>query len=118
MLASALLAPAEATAVGGIAAVRAGQAGEASVRGVADIGEKLAIRVAGRTRIPDGLTNSVLTEVKNVKSLSYTRQLRDFTSYAQSNDLRFDLWVRKGAEVSGPLQEAIRNGAINLRIIP
>jgi RHS repeat-associated protein len=118
MLAGALLAPAEATVVGGIAAVRAGQAGEAAVRGVADIGEKVAIRVAGRTRIPDGLTNTVLTEVKNVKSLSYTQQLRDFASYAQANGLRFDLWVRKAAELSGPLQEAIRNGSINLRIIP
>jgi len=118
MLAGALLAPAEAMAVGGINAVRVGQIGEAAVRGAADIGEKVAIRVAGRTRIPDGLTNTVLTEVKNVKSLSHTRQLRDFASYAQGNGLRFDLWVRKGAELSGPLQQAIRNGSINLRIIP
>jgi RHS repeat-associated protein len=118
MLVGALLAPAEAALVGGINAVRAGQAGEAAVRGVADVGEKAAIRVGGRTRIPDGLTNTVLTEVKNVKSLSYTQQLRDFTSYAQANGLRFDLWVRNGAGLSGPLQQAIRNGAIYLRIIP
>jgi hypothetical protein len=52
------------------------------VRSAADIGEKALIRVAGRTRIPDGLTNTVWTEVKNVSSLSYTQQLRDFATYA------------------------------------
>ncbi|HEX6573936.1 MAG TPA: putative toxin [Gemmatimonadaceae bacterium] len=116
MLGGMLFAPAQATAISGSNAI--GRAGEAAVHRAANIGEKIAIRVGGRTRIPDGLTNMVLTEVKNVRSLSYTQQLRDFTSYAQSKGLRFDLWVRKGAELSGPLQQAIRNGAINLRIIP
>jgi hypothetical protein len=95
-----------------------GQAGESAVRGVANIGEKVAIRVGERVRIPDGLTNTTLTEVKNVRSLSYTRQLRDFASYAESNGLRFDLWARKATELSGPLQQAIRSGVINLRVIP
>lgn len=49
---------------GGAGVVRVGQAGEAAVRSVADIGPKVAIEVAGRTRIPDGLTSTVLTEVK------------------------------------------------------
>jgi Restriction endonuclease fold toxin 7 len=64
------------------------------------------------------MVTSHWTELKNVESLSYTQQLRDFSSYAQSNGLRFDLWLRQGAELSGPLQQAIRNGAIILRIIP
>jgi RHS repeat-associated protein len=107
-----------AAARGGIATVRLGQAGEAAVRGAANIGEKIAIRVGERTRIPDGLTSTVLTEVKNVKSLSFTRQLRDFAQYAEAHNLRFDLWVRQGARISGPLQRAIELGSINLRIIP
>lgn len=102
-------------AAGGVAAVRAGQAGEDAVRAIEDIGPKTSIRVGARARIPDGLTGSVLTEVKNVKALSFTRQLRDFTQYAADNGLRFDLWVRQGAELSGPLKDAISSGLINLR---
>ncbi|MGH3301024.1 MAG: putative toxin [Streptosporangiaceae bacterium] len=34
-------------------------------------------------RIPDELNSSVLGEVNNVSSLSYTNQLRDFAAYAQ-----------------------------------
>jgi hypothetical protein len=107
-----------ATGAGGAAPVRTGQAGEAAVRAVADIGEKAAIKVAGRTRIPDGITKKVLTEVKNVARLSYTQQLKDFAAHAQGNGLRFDLWVRADTQLSGPLAREIANGAINLRVIP
>jgi len=103
---------------GGLAAVRAGQAGEAAVRGAFDIGRKTAIDIAGQTRIPDGLTRSVLTEVKNVNSLSYTRQLRDFATYSRDAKLRFDLYVRPGAQLSGPLRAAEAAGDVNILEIP
>jgi hypothetical protein len=95
-----------------------GQAGEAAVRAAVNIGPKEAIKVAGRTRIPDGLTRTVLSEVKNVKSLSFTQQLRDFSSFAQQTGRRFDLFVRPGTQLSGPLQQAVQQGTINLRFIP
>ncbi len=91
---------------GGAGVVRVGQAGEAAVRSVADIGEKALIRVGGRGRILDGLTSTVLSEVKNVSSLSYTQQLRDFATYASQRGLRFDLWVRPTTQTSGPLLDA------------
>jgi RHS repeat-associated protein len=103
---------------GGLAAVRAGQAGEAAVRAAYNIGPKTAIDISGRTRIPDGLLPDVLSEVKNVGSLSYTQQLRDFTQFSLDKGLRFDLYVRSGAELSGPLQDAIDSGFINLLSIP
>jgi RHS repeat-associated protein len=104
----------------GAGVVRVGQAGEAAVRSVADIGPKVAIDVAGRTRIPDGLNleTRVLSEVKNVGSLSYTQQLRDFAAHASANGLRFDLWVRPNTQLSGPLAKEVANGAIKLRVIP
>lgn len=98
--------------------MRVGQAGEAAVRAVVNIGPKIAIRVGGQLRIPDGLTSRVLSEVKNVASLSYTQQLRDFVTYATENGLRFDLWVRVTTALSGPLQALVANGTINLRYIP
>jgi hypothetical protein len=84
-----------------------------------DIGPKVKIEVSpGVFRIPDGLTRTVLTEVKDVTSLSYTQQLRDFASYARHHRLRFDLWVRRDTELSGPLREEIARKAIHLRYIP
>jgi restriction endonuclease fold toxin 7 of polymorphic toxin system len=103
---------------GGIASVRAGQAGEAAVRGAYNIGPKSAINIAGRTRIPDGLLRDALSEVKNADYVSYTQQLRDYTQYALDNGLRFDLYVRPGATISGPLLDAESQGLINILEIP
>ncbi len=71
-------------------------------------------------RIPDGLdrTAGLLQEVKNVNSLSYTTQLRDFSSFAQANGYRFELFVRPTTQLSGPLQTAVSNGDIVLRFLP
>jgi hypothetical protein len=91
-----------------------GREGEAAVRALYNIGEKEAILINGRTRIPDGLTQDALSEVKNVQSLSATSQLRDYLQYAESNGLRFDLYTRPDTKLSGPLQQLIMDGRINL----
>jgi hypothetical protein len=95
-----------------------GAAGEAAVRGAFNIGEKSSIEVNGTVRFPDGLTSRVLSEVKNVKSLSYTRQLQDYSVYAADKPLRFDLYVRPTTSLSPSLQDAIKSGMINLKYIP
>ena len=90
-----------AATTGTAAAAKLGQAGEAAVRAAADIGEKTAIRVGGRLlRFPDGinLAEGTLSEVKNVASQSFTRQLNDYLGYARENNLRFDLWIREGTQ--------------------
>ncbi|WP_390896941.1 putative toxin [Rubinisphaera margarita] len=78
------------------------------------------IKVNGRNRIPDGLTDDVISEVKNVRRLSYSRQLRDFADYAKQTSRRFELHVPEGTArygLSGPLREEIESGDIILRII-
>jgi len=95
-----------------------GQEGEAAVRAAEDIGDKTSIQINGRTRVPDGLTNTTLTEIKNVRVQYFTQQLRDFSDYAQQNNLRFDLYTRPDTYLSGPLQNAINAGRINLKTIP
>lgn len=72
----------------------------------------------GRTRIPDGLKNGVLSEVKNTKQQSFTRQLRDFSDYADTNGLQMDLYTRHDTKLSKPLKDAIDSGKINLKTIP
>ena len=65
-------------------------------------------------RIPDELGSGVLGEVKNVSSLSYTSQLKDFMSYARQNGLEFRLYVRGSTTLSGPLQQLVDSGQITL----
>jgi RHS repeat-associated protein len=65
-------------------------------------------------RIPDELNSSVIGEVKNVKRLSYSSQLRDSAAYAKQKGLTFNLYVRGSTKLSGPLQRAVNNRAINL----
>ncbi len=88
------------------------------MRALYDIGDKVKIFVDGRYRIPDGLTGSTLTEVKNVSSLSLISQLRDSISYSSQNGLRFDLYIRAGARLSQPLLDARDAGLVNIVEIP
>jgi Restriction endonuclease fold toxin 7 len=89
-------------------------AGEAAVRAVVDIGPKVAIFIAGRTRIPDGIVDGVLTEIENVAFLSFTQQLRDYAAFASANGLRFELWVPATTQLSGPLAREVASRAITL----
>jgi hypothetical protein len=97
-----------------------GREGEAAVQSAYDIGDKAKLTINGRIRIPDGLNPFVrsLSEVKNVDSLSFTQQLRDYLEYAQNQGFRFDLYTRPNTQLSGPLQNIIDSGRINLLHIP
>jgi len=50
-----------------------------------------------RYRIPDQLLRSqrLISEVKNVANLSFTRQIRDYMAYAQQEGCTFELFVRE-----------------------
>jgi hypothetical protein len=104
-------------------------AGTALARSVGNAGEAAAgiakntTRIASSTgtaafRVPDGLTTTTLTEVKNVAKLSLTNQLRDFAAFAAETKRGFDLVVREGTRLTKPLQEFIRNQGINLKFLP
>jgi len=84
------------------------------VRASINIGEKIPIRFKGITIIPDGLTETALSEVKNVASLSYTSQLRIYAQFAAENGLILDVYVRPGAHLSAPLLEAQPGGLPNI----
>ena len=98
-----------------MAGVRAaGARGEAAAGIVKNTQRIPSLSGSAPYRIPDGLGNGVLSEVKNVSSLSYTSQLRDFAAYAQQEGLAFNLYVRGSTTLSGPLQAAVDNGTIAL----
>jgi len=90
-------------------------------RAVGTMGSKTRIPSLTGTakyRIPDKLTSTTLTEVKNVNSLSLTRQLRDFHMYSTQNGLQFHLYTRPTTTFSGPLQNLINQGSIIVKPIP
>lgn len=89
---------------------------ELRLKTLANIGSPSSITTGSDQRTAERLPANEI-EVKNVRSLSYTQQLRDFANYARINGLRFDLWVRPDTQLSGPLEEQIANGAIKLRYI-
>ena len=69
-------------------------------------GPKESIQINGRTRIPDAMTKTTLTEVKNVKYISNTQQLRDFADYARATNRSLELWVRPTTRVAKTVIEA------------
>ena len=86
---------------------------------LAGINPALKVRIPSITstanyRIPDAMTATTLTEVKNVATLSFTNQLDDFMQYAQSQGMTFNLVVRSNTTLSGPLQALVDSGQITL----
>jgi len=65
-------------------------------------------------RVPDGLTNTTLTEIKNVQYQSWTSQLRDYSAIAQRDGLSFTLKLNSSARTSGPLEQAFADGLVNI----
>ena len=70
-------------------------------------------------RIPDMLDNAnhIMGEVKNVASLSYTAQLRDYFSYATENAYEMHLWVRNSTYLSGPLLKGIAENEVIIHFL-
>ena len=81
-----------------------GKAGE-RMAGI-DPSAKRAIRINGRVRIPDELTQTTLKEVKNVKYVSNTLQLRDFADYAKITGRTLELWVRPTTKIAKTVIDA------------
>lgn len=102
----------------GIDSVLTGVAGEAAVRSVYDIGGKALIFVNGRARIPDGISSTAVTEVKNVAYQSWTRQLQDYAQYAQDKGLQFQLFIREDTYMAQPLKDATDRGLVLIKRIP
>ena len=81
---------------------------------------KTPIKVNGNDRIPDIYKNKkhIIGDVKNVEHLTYTRQLRDYVTFAQTNDYKMILRVRSSTTFSKPLQELIDSKIIKIKYLP
>ena len=106
--------------VGTALARQLGTAGETAAGIVKNTERIPSLTGTAQYRIPDALDHSakVIGEVKNVASLSYTRQLKDFVAYSQQSGYAFNLWVRSSTRLSGPLRQAVNDVPIILRPLP
>jgi RHS repeat-associated protein len=91
-----------------------GREGEATASAITGVGKNTQkFTVNGRKRIPDQVNTSNIstrnplhvTEVKNVKFQSFTRQLRDNVDLVGPGG-RVDVFVRPNTKLSGPLRRA------------
>lgn len=86
---------------GGNLSTQLGQKGEQQA-GI-NQNEKKSFDVNGRTRIPDSVDSKVLKEVKNVKYIYRSLQLRDYEEIAQSLEIGLELVVRTDTKVAKTL---------------
>jgi hypothetical protein len=100
-----------------------GRMGEIKVRELYDIGPKGgpggrfdSINGLAEFRVPDGinLKRNTISEIKNVGKQDWTDQLEDYAAYAQQEGLKFNLYLREGAEALPRLQEAERQGLVKI----
>lgn len=75
-------------------------------------------RIIDFKKTVDGNTRYI--ESKNVSSLSYTKQIRDFVDMAKNDNSAnyLELYVRPTTKLSQPLQNAIDCGDIVLKYLP
>jgi RHS repeat-associated protein len=73
---------------------------------------------SGKDRIPDFITKKHIIEVKNTKSQSYTRQIKDYQKISKKNGKKMVLYTRKNTRLSRPLKQQIKNGRIIHRHLP
>jgi RHS repeat-associated protein len=95
-----------------------GIAGEASAGIVRNTQRIASATGTAAWRIPDALTATTLTEVKNVASLSLTNQIRDFAAFAAETGRVFELVIREGTRLSKPLLDFIVEKNIHVRFLP
>ncbi len=100
-----------------------GKAGESIVKSAFKLSDDVAqLTIPSLTgtknfRKADFLTATTLFEVKNIKGLSNTSQLKDLLKFAEQGGKEFVLVVRKETQLSKPLQELVDKGEITLKFL-
>lgn len=64
--------------------------------------------------IPDGITAKYVQEVKNVKRLSYTLQLKDSMQLAKDMGKTLELFIRPDTYLTAPLRKAIEQYGVKV----
>jgi len=97
---------------------RLGREGEAAAEIVKNTRRIKSLSGTKAYRIPDELTETTLTEVKNVKYQYFSTQLQDSLHYSIETGRQMTLKVRDSTGLSQPLLDAIDAGWITLEFLP
>jgi RHS repeat-associated protein len=97
---------------------RLGAIGENIVREAYEIGEKVAVRIDGKLRFPDGLTPNKVNEVKNVAKLNATAQIKAYANFATDSGRDLTVYTRQNTVISGAIADMIRNGDLTIIRVP
>ena len=81
---------------------------------------KKAIKVNGRTRVPDQVDEATgnIKEVKNVQKQGLTSQIKDYSDAARANGGNFTLVVGEHTRLSKPMQGFAAEGNAIIQRIP
>jgi hypothetical protein len=74
----------------------------------------VVIEINGRTRIQDIVQDGIVGEVKDVKYLSLSTQIRDSIAIAANRGSQFNLYVDVRTKISKPLQKKVDAGIVHL----
>lgn len=74
-----------------------------------------SISGTAKYRVADFLTSSALHEIKNVKNLRLTNQLKDFILFSQREGLKMTIHVNKATKITNQLKKLERHGIINIK---
>ncbi|MBS1710004.1 MAG: hypothetical protein JSS65_14930 [Armatimonadetes bacterium] len=95
-----------------------GAAGERAVQRIANIGAKERLYTTAQNgmrkwRVPDGIDHDLHTvnEIKNVKTLDFTGQIRDMLNH-RPDGYSFNLYVRRGTILSKKLLDMEKDGLL------
>lgn len=89
-----------------------GQQGEQAANIVKNTERIKSLTNTAKYRVPDALSKTTLTEIKNVKYQALTNQIKDFVLWSEQEGLEFVLKTRLDTKISAPLQNLIDEGKI------
>lgn len=79
---------------------------------------KIPYIIDGLKKIPDKTTKKFIMEVKNVKKLAYTKQLKIYFEFAKEKNIKFILKTRSDTILTEPLKQAIKDYGIIVKWLP
>ncbi|MEM6453526.1 MAG: RHS repeat-associated core domain-containing protein, partial [Acidobacteriota bacterium] len=98
--------------------VRFGKAFEKAVLNAVEFSkntERLVIDGSSKSfRVPDGLTDGLLLEIKGVQQLSHTSQVRDFLAEAEKTNRKVIIAVTDRTKISKKFRELVEQGKVTI----
>jgi RHS repeat-associated protein len=98
-------------------AVELGKEGEKAAGIIKNTKHVDSLTNTAKFRVPDEMTKAGIREVKNVKELSLTNQIKDLLLASRKAKKKLTIVIRKDTKLSKPLQELVDKGQIKIEYL-